>query len=133
MIEGSGLVVMSFGRFNPPTIGHEKVIEKVKSLSGTAPFRIYPSHSVGPKDPLPHAKKVAYMRAMFPKYKKNIIADNSAKTVIDIAEKLYKEGFTELVMVAGSDRVKEFDTLLQKYNGKADKRGRCFISLIPCR
>ena len=124
MIEGSGLVVISFGRFNPPTIGHEKVIEKVKSMSGSAPFRIYPSHSVGPKDPLPHTKKIAYMRKMFPKYKSNIIADKQAKTVINIAEKLYKEGFTDLLMVAGSDRVKEFDTLLQKYNGKADKKGK---------
>jgi hypothetical protein len=123
MIEGSGLVVVSFGRFNPPTTGHEKVIEKVKTVAGTAPFRVYPSHSVGPKDPLPHTKKIAYMRKMFPKYKKNIVADTSAKTIIHIAEKLYKEGFDEMIMVAGSDRVKEFDTLLQKYNGKADRKG----------
>ena len=88
MLEGSGLIVISFGRFNPPTIGHEKVIEKVKSIAGTAPFRIYPSHSVGPKDPLPHTKKVAYMRKMFPKYKKNIIADKEAKTIMHIAMKL---------------------------------------------
>ena len=124
MIEGSGLIVISFGRFNPPTIGHEKVIEKVKEVAGTAPFRIYPSHSTGDKDPLPHAKKIAYMRKMFPKYKRNIVADKEAKTVIHIAEKLYKEGFTDLIMVAGSDRVKEFDTLLQRYNGKPDRKGK---------
>ena len=124
MIEGSGLIVISFGRFNPPTIGHEKVIEKVKEIAGTAPFRIYPSHSTGDKDPLPHAKKIAYMRKMFPKYKRNIVADKEAKTVIHIAEKLYKEGFTDLIMVAGSDRVKEFDTLLQRYNGKPDRKGK---------
>ena len=124
MIEGSGLIVISFGRFNPPTIGHEKVIEKVKEVAGTAPFRIYPSHSTGDKDPLPHAKKIAYMRKMFPKYKRNIVADKEAKTVIHIAEKLYKEGFTDLIKVAGSDRVKEFDTLLQRYNGKPDRKGK---------
>ena len=124
MIEGSGLVVVSFGRFNPPTIGHEKVIEKVKSVAGSAPFRVYPSHTVGPKDPLPHAKKVAYMRKMFPKYKKNIVADREAKTIIHIAEKLYKEGFDEMIMVAGGDRIKEFDTLLQRYNGKPDRKGK---------
>ena len=124
MIEGSGLIVVSFGRFNPPTIGHEKLIEKVKQVAGAAPFRIYPSHSVGEKDPLPHAKKIAYMRKMFPKYKRNIIADKEAKTIIHIAEKLYKEGFTDLIMVAGSDRVKEFDTLLQRYNGKPDRKGK---------
>ena len=124
MVEGSGLVVISFGRFNPPTIGHEKVIEKVKSVAGSAPFRIYPSHSVGDRDPLPHTKKIAYMRKMFPKYKRNIVADKEAKTVIHIAQKLYAEGFTDVIMVAGSDRVKEFDTLLQKYNGQPDRKGK---------
>jgi hypothetical protein len=60
---------------------------------------------------------------MFPKYKKNIIADNKAKTVINIAEKLYKDGYKNLILVAGSDRVKEFDTLLQRYNDAPDKKG----------
>ena len=64
------------------------------------------------------------MRKMFPKYKRNIIADKEAKTIIHIAEKLYKEGFTDLIMVAGGDRVKEFDTLLQRYNGKPDRKGK---------
>ena len=122
MIEGSGLVVVSFGRFNPPTIGHEKVIEKVSSIAGSAPMRIYPSHTVGPRDPLPHAKKIAYMRKMFPRYKKNIIADKKAKTIINIAVKLYDEGFTDMVMVAGSDRVAEFEKLLNSYNGVEGKR-----------
>ena len=122
MIEGSGLIVFGFGRFNPPTIGHEKVIEKIKSVAGSAPFRVYPSHSVGPKDPLPHPKKVAYMRKMFPKYKKNIIVDKTAKTAIHIAVKLYDEGYTDLVMVAGSDRVAEFEKLLTTYNGVEGKR-----------
>jgi len=122
MIEGSGLVVVSFGRFNPPTIGHEKVIEKVSSIAGSAPMRIYPSHTVGPRDPLPHAKKTAYMRKMFPRYKKNIIADKKAKTIINIAVKLYDEGFTDMIMVAGSDRVVEFEKLLNTYNGVEGKR-----------
>ena len=122
MIEGSGLVVVSFGRFNPPTIGHEKVIEKVSSIAGSAPMRIYPSHTVGSRDPLPHAKKIAYMRKMFPRYKKNIVADKQAKTIINIAVKLYDEGFTDMVMVAGSDRVAEFEKLLNTYNGVEGKR-----------
>jgi hypothetical protein len=63
------------------------------------------------------------MRKMFPKYKKNIIADNNAKTAIHIAEKLYRDGYKNLIMVAGSDRLKEFDTLLQRYNDAPDKKG----------
>ena len=123
LTEAKETVVFGFGRFNPPTTGHEKLIEKVASVAGSNPFFIYPSHTTGPKDPLPHAKKVAWMRKMFPKYKKNIIADRNAKTAIQIAEKLYKDGYKNLVMVAGSDRLKEFDTLLQKYNDAPDKKG----------
>ena len=63
------------------------------------------------------------MRKMFLKYKKNIIVDNKAKTVINIAEKLYKDGYKNLILVAGSDRVKEFSTLLQRYNDAPDKKG----------
>jgi hypothetical protein len=123
LIEAKETVVFGFGRFNPPTTGHEKLIEKVASVAGSNPFFIYPSHTTGPKDPLPHAKKVAWMRKMFPKYKKNIIADKNAKTAIHIAEKLYKDGYKNLIMVAGSDRLKEFDTLLQRYNDAPDKKG----------
>ena len=124
LTEAKETVVFGFGRFNPPTTGHEKLIEKVASVAGSNPFFIYPSHTVGPRDPLSHPKKVAWMRKMFPKYKKNIIADKEAKTIMHIAAKLDKEGFTELIMVVGSDRVQEFDTLQQKYNGKADKKGK---------
>ncbi len=123
LTEAKETVVFGFGRFNPPTTGHEKLIEKVASVAGSNPFFIYPSHTTGPKDPLAHAKKVAWMRKMFPKYKRNIIADRNAKTAIMIAEKLYNDGYKNLIMVAGSDRVKEFDTILQKYNDAPDKKG----------
>ena len=124
LTEAKNTIVFAFGRFNPPTTGHEKLIQKTVSVAGTNPWRIYPSFTQNPKkDPLPHALKVAYMRKMFSKYKRNIIADADAKTAIMIAEKLYKEGFKNLVMVAGSDRIKEFSTLLNRYNDAPDKRG----------
>jgi hypothetical protein len=123
LTEAKETVVFGFGRFNPPTTGHEKLIEKVASVAGSNPFFIYPSHTTGPKDPLPHAKKVAWMRKMFPKYKRNIIADNNAKNAVLIAEKLYKDGYKNLIMVAGSDRLKEFETLLNRYNDAPDKKG----------
>ena len=116
-------VVFAFGRFNPPTTGHEKLINKTKQVAGSDEYRIYPSFSQNQnKDPLPHALKIAYMRKMFPKHKRNIIADRKAITAIDIATKLYDQGFRNLKMVAGSDRVKEFETLLKKYNGVEGKR-----------
>ena len=57
-------------------------IERIASVAKGNPFFIYPSHTTGPKDPLKHSSKIAWMRKMFPKYKKNIIVDNTAKTVI---------------------------------------------------
>ena len=118
-------VVFTFGRFNPPTTGHEKLIKKVASVAGSNPFRIYPSHTTNPKkDPLSHSLKVAYMRKMFKRYSKNIIADKKMKTAIMIAEALYQEGFKNLIMVVGSDRVQEFQTLLSRYNDAPDKSGK---------
>ena len=123
LTEAKTTIVFAFGRFNPPTTGHEKLIQKTASVAGTNPWRIYPSFTQNPKkDPLPHALKIAYMRKMFKKYKRNIIADTDAKTVINIVVKLYDEGFKNLQMIAGSDRVKEFDSLLSTYNGVEGKR-----------
>ena len=124
LMEASDTIVFAFGRFNPPTTGHEKLIKKVAAVAGSNPFRIYPSFTQTPKrDPLPHALKVAYMRKMFKKYAKNIIADKGARTAIEIATKLYKEGFKNLIMVVGSDRLKEFSVLLNRYNDAPDKKG----------
>ena len=81
-------VVFAFGRFNPPTTGHEKLIDKTKQVAGSDEYRIYPSFSQNPmKDPLPHALKIAYMRKMFSKHKRAIIADKTAITAINIAVK----------------------------------------------
>ena len=116
-------IVFAFGRFNPPTIGHEKLIDKTKAVAGNVEYRIYPSFTQNQKkDPLPHTLKVAYMRKMFPRHRSSIIADKDATTAINIAVKLYDQGYTDLQMVAGSDRVKEFETLLRSYNGVEGKR-----------
>ena len=124
LVEAKETIVFAFGRFNPPTTGHEKLIQKTASVAGSNPYRIYPSFTQNPKkDPLPHSVKTAYMRKMFKKYAKKIIADTAAKTAIMIAEKLYKEGYKNLIMVAGSDRVKEFSTLLNRYNDAPDQKG----------
>jgi hypothetical protein len=124
LYEAPQTLVFAFGRFNPPTTGHEKLIDKVASVAGSNPYRVYPSFTTNPKkDPLPHALKVAYMRKMFPKHRKNIIADKKMKTAIFIAEAVYKEGFKNLIMVVGSDRVKEFTELLNRYNDAPDKKG----------
>ena len=122
LMEASDTMVFAFGRFNPPTTGHEKLIKKVSAVSGSDPFRIYPSHTTNPKkDPLPHALKVAYMRKMFKRYGNSIVADKGARTAIEIAVKVYDEGFKNIKMVVGSDRIKDFSSMLNKYNGVEGK------------
>ena len=118
--------VFTFGRFNPPTTGHEKLIEALAREQGKNPgsrMYVFPSHSQNAKkDPLPHAKKVAYMKKMFPRYKKNIIVSR-ARNIFEVATELHNKGHKAVVMVVGSDRVDEFDNLLNKYNGEEGRHG----------
>ena len=118
--------VFTFGRFNPPTTGHEKLLDAVakqaKKNAG-APYYVFASHSENPKkDPLPYTKKVAYMKKMFPKHSRSIFVDK-ARQVFEIAVTLHNKGHKSIVMVVGSDRVSEFDTLLNKYNGVEGRHG----------
>ena len=133
LTEAKGLVVMAFGRMNPPTIGHLKLADKVKSVAKSNPYRIYLSQTTGPKDPLPFPKKVAYAKKSFgPKHAKSIMADKSVKTFIQAATKLNEEGYTQLIMVAGSDRIQEFQRLLDTYNGNPDKKGNVVFDFTDC-
>ena len=121
LTEAKETVVFAFGRFNPPTTGHEKLIEKVISIAGSNDYFIFPSHTQNPKkDPLPQALKIAYMRKMFKKYSRKILATKS-RNAIEIAVELYDKGYKNLVMVVGSDRVKVFDSMLSQYNGVEGK------------
>ena len=119
-------LVFTFGRFNPPTTGHEKLIDalaKQQSKNAGSLMYVYPSHSQdAKKNPLPHARKVAYMKKMFPKYAKNIIASKS-RNVFEIATELHNKGHRAIVMVVGSDRVAEFKKLLTTYNGQEKRHG----------
>ena len=118
--------VFTFGRFNPPTIGHEKLLDKVASVAKSnpgAPYYIFASHSENPKkDPLPYVKKVAYMKKMFSKHSRNITTSRD-RTVFELAVTLHNKGHRAIVMVVGSDRVTEFDRLLNKYNGVEGRHG----------
>jgi hypothetical protein len=127
IVEARGdTAVFTFGRFNPPTTGHEKLIDalaKQQSKNAGSMMYVYPSHSQNAKkDPLPYTLKIAYMRKMFPKYKSNVIVSKS-RTALEAAVELHKKGHRSIVMVVGSDRVTEFNTLLNNYNGVDSKHG----------
>lgn len=111
-------VTVTFGRFNPPTVGHEKLIKNVASMAKGGEFRIYPSRSQdAKKNPLTPTEKISVMKKMFPEYKDNIINDENMRTIIDVLKTIGEEGFTDVSIVVGGDRVKEFEELANKYNG----------------
>jgi hypothetical protein len=106
--------VFAFGRMNPPTIGHQKLVEKIKSLPG-APF-VFLSQTQKPKtDPLDFVTKLKFAQKFFPDV---TVGDQKVRTIIQAMQYLEQQGFQNVIYVAGSDRVDSFDELLNKYNGK---------------
>ena len=92
LVEETKLVTFAFGRFNPPSIGHEKVFDAAKKLSRGGVYRIYASKTNDKKkNPLIFKDKIKFMRKMFPKHARNIMADADVRTVFDIAVKLYDQ------------------------------------------
>lgn len=124
LVEEEKTVYFTFGRMNPPTIGHEKLMNALSSKAGRNPYRVYVSQSTdAKKNPLDFTSKIKFARKMFPRHARQIMADKTMKNVMEIASKLYKEGFKRIVMVVGSDRTTEFETLLNKYNGSKGRHG----------
>ena len=113
--------VFTFGRFNPPTTGHAKLVDKLKKASsGGYNVLLFTSHSNDrKKNPLSHKQKISYLRKFFGR----IVVDADARTVFDICNELQKQKYTHIRMVVGSDRVKEFDSLIKKYNGVKARHG----------
>jgi hypothetical protein len=107
-----------FGRFNPPTVGHEKLLKSAKRISAGGDIKIYPSRSQDPKkNPLDPDIKVSYMKKMFPEFEETIINDKDMKTIFDVLVTANEDGYTSVNIVVGSDRQAEFENLAQKYNG----------------
>ena len=113
-------VVIVFGRFNPPTTGHEKLLQAAKDEASRqkADLRIYPSRSVDPKkNPLQPGAKIDYMKKMFPDYEEDIRDDANSRTIFDVLVACQNVGYTGVTIVVGQDRLNEFQGLSQKYNG----------------
>lgn len=124
LVEEEKTVFFSFGRMNPPTIGHGKLLDKLASTAGKNPYRMYLSQSADDKkNPLSYRDKVKYVRKMFPRHARNVLMNKNIKNVLDISVALYNEGFRKVVMVVGSDRIREFDALLSRYNGEKARHG----------
>ena len=116
-----GTLTLAFGRFNPPHAGHQQLMD-IAAQSAEAEesdYIIVPSRSQDPKkNPLDPDTKVSVMRSMFPQHSERIVNDGANRTIFDVLKKAHNDGYTNVRIVAGQDRVKEFDKLAQNYNGQ---------------
>jgi hypothetical protein len=114
-----GTLTIAFGRFNPPTTGHEKLLDTVATSSDDGDYIIVPSRSQDKKkNPLDADTKVSIMRQMYPKHSEKIVNDAANRTIFDVLKKAHMDGYTNVRIVGGGDRVKEFENLSGNYNGK---------------
>ena len=114
-----GTLTVAFGRFNPPTTGHEKLLDTVASSSDDGDYIIVPSRSQDKKkNPLDPDTKVSIMRQMYPNHSEKIVNDPQNRTIFDVLKKAHMDGYTNVRIVGGGDRVAEFEKLSNNYNGK---------------
>ena len=116
-----GAISITFGRFNPPTVGHEKLLAKVaqEAKSNGGEYRIYPSRSQDPKkNPLDPGTKIKFMRLAYPDHANAIVDSDNMRTIFDVLSALDNDGYSSVNIVVGGDRVSEFNSLASKYNGK---------------
>jgi hypothetical protein len=111
-------LTVAFGRFNPPTVGHGKLLAAAKKAATGGDLKIYPSRSQDPKkNPLDPDMKVSFMKKMFPDYADYIINDDEMKSIFNVLTTAGEEGYVNVNIIVGSDRQAEFENLATKYNG----------------
>ena len=120
--EGSGetteTLTVAFGRFNPPTVGHGKLLAAAKKAAAGEDLKIYPSRSQDPKkNPLDPDMKVGFMKKMFPEYEESIVNDDDMRSIFNVLTTADEQGYKNVNIIVGSDRQSEFESLAQKYNG----------------
>ena len=121
-----GTLTLAFGRFNPPHAGHLQLMDvaaqsaaQSAELGNGDDYIIVPSRSQDPKkNPLDPDTKISMMRQMFPQHSERIVNDGANRTIFDVLKKAHNDGYANVRIIAGQDRVKEFDKLSQNYNGQ---------------
>jgi hypothetical protein len=114
-----GTLTVAFGRFNPPTTGHEKLLDTVASSSDDGDYIIVPSRSQDKKkNPLDPDTKISIMRQMYPNHSEKIVNDPQNRTIFDVLKKAHMDGYAGVRIIGGGDRVAEFEKLSNNYNGK---------------
>ena len=117
--ETSEVLTVAFGRFNPPTVGHGKLLSAAKKASQGGDLKIYPSRSQDPKkNPLDPDMKISFMKKMFPDYSENIVNDDEMRSIFNVLTTASEQGYKDVNIIVGSDRQAEFENLATKYNGE---------------
>ena len=117
--ETSETLTVAFGRFNPPTVGHGKLLSAAKKASQGGDLKIYPSRSQdSKKNPLDPDMKISFMKKMFPDYSENIINDDEMRSIFNVLTTASEGGYKDVNIIVGSDRQAEVENLATKYNGE---------------
>lgn len=119
--KSKGTLTIAFGRFNPPTIGHQQLMDTaaMAAMEDGGDYIIVPSRSLDKKkNPLDPDTKISYMRRMFPDHSERIVNDPNFRTIFDVLKKAHNDGYANVRIVGGADRVKEFERLSNDYNGQ---------------
>ena len=115
---GGDQLTIAFGRFNPPTAGHEKLLQAAKKAAAGGDLKIYPSRTQdNNKNPIDPDMKVSYMRKMFPDFEEQIVNDPEMRSIFNVLTTASEEGYKSINIVVGADRLGEFENLAMKYNG----------------
>ena len=110
-------ITVVFGRFNPPTVGHEKLLQAAEKAAQGGDLKIYPSRTQdAKKNPLDPDMKVSFMRKMFPDYEDRIVNDAEMVSIFNVLTTAYEEGYKNVNIIVGADRQAEFENLANKYN-----------------
>lgn len=117
--ETTETLTVAFGRFNPPTVGHGKLLAAAKKAAQGEDLKIYPSRSQDPKkNPLDPDMKISFMKKMFPDFSEVIINDDEMKSIFNVLVAADEAGYKNVNIIVGSDRQAEFENLATKYNGE---------------
>ena len=112
-------LTIAFGRFNPPTVGHGKLLSAAKKAAAGEDLKIYPSRSQdAKKNPLDPDMKISFMKKMFPDFSEVIINDDEMKSIFNVLVAADEAGYKNVNIIVGSDRQAEFENLATKYNGE---------------
>ena len=117
--ETTETLTIAFGRFNPPTVGHGKLLAAAKKAAVGEDLKIYPSRSQdAKKNPLDPDMKISFMKKMFPDFSEVIINDDNMRSIFDVLVATDEAGYKNVNIIVGSDRQAEFENLATKYNGE---------------